>query len=102
MNLVEAVEYIEIVDELEFLDALAQLKEEIGNGIVDVQWKDKEGPQDRPNPDYLAKSELLPIGPGFARDAGKKMKPYRALLSSYRVKLVKAHPRILASDRFKG
>ena len=34
MNLIEAVEYIQIVDQLEFLDALAQLKAEIGNGIV--------------------------------------------------------------------
>ena len=81
MNLIEAVEYIQIVDELEFLDALAQLKAEIGNGIVGVQWNDQEDPQDFPDPNYLAKSQLLPIGPGFARDVGHAMEQYRRLLA---------------------
>jgi hypothetical protein len=78
--LVEATEYIQIADELEFLDALARLKVEIGNGFVGIKWEDQKDSEDGPDPNYLAKSQLLPIGPGFARDAGAQREPYRPLL----------------------
>jgi hypothetical protein len=78
MSLVEAVEHIRVSQSCNSVEALRQLKDEIGDGMVRVQWEDSEGLKDRPTPEYLHTSQLLLIGPGFAPDSLRE--EYRQLL----------------------
>jgi hypothetical protein len=78
MCLVEAVEYIRIVENCDSLQALRQLKREIGDGMVRLKWEHSQGPSDHPNPKYLQSSELWLIGSGVAPDYVKKT--FRPLL----------------------
>jgi len=78
MSLVEAVEHIRINQYCDSIEALRQLKREMRDGTIPVQWDDSEGPKDRPNPIYLHESELLLMGTGLAPDNVAKM--YRPLL----------------------
>ena len=77
MSLVEAVEHIRISQPCDSIEALRQLKREIRDGLVRLQWEDTEGPKDCPDPEYLQESQLLLIGTGWAPD---KDSGYRALL----------------------
>lgn len=74
MTLVDAEEHIEILQKCDSVEALRQLKEEIGDGFVAVKWEDD--PTDNPDVKILKTSEFILTGPGFAPD-GKK---YRQLL----------------------
>lgn len=53
MSLVEAVEHVRIIQYCDLIGALRQLKREIRDGTVPVQWDDAEELKDRPNPVYL-------------------------------------------------
>ena len=68
VSLVEAVEYIQIVEGCNAIYGLRQLKDEIGDGLVAIQWKDSDGTHDRPDPKRLEGSQLLLVGPGYAPD----------------------------------
>jgi hypothetical protein len=74
MTLVDAEEHIEILQKCDSVEALRQLKEEIGDGIVAVKWEDD--PTDNPDVKILKTSEFILTGPGFAPDG----KEYRQLL----------------------
>src|SRR5208283_2917403 len=52
MSLVEAVEHIRMSQRCNSVEALRQLKGEIGDGMVRVQWEDSEGPKDYPDSQY--------------------------------------------------
>ncbi len=78
MSLVEAIEHIRMSEHCDSLEALRQLKKEIGDGMVRVQWDDSQGPGDCPDPKYLPASQLLLIGTGIAPD--KVEEEYRPLL----------------------
>ena len=72
MTLVEAEEHIEVVQNCDSVEALQQLKTEIGDGVVAVKWAD--GPMDNPDVTILKTSEFILTGPGFAPD-GKEYRP---------------------------
>jgi hypothetical protein len=74
ITLVDAEEHIEALQKCDSIEALRQLKEEIGDGIVAVKWAD--GSTDKPDIKILKTSEFILTGPGFAPDA----KEYRPLL----------------------
>ena len=78
MSLVEAIEHIRMFQHCDSIEALRQLKREMNDGMVQVQWEDSDGPKDRPDPKYLQTSQLLLIGTGLALDNFSKM--YRPLL----------------------
>ena len=78
MSLVEAVEHIRMSQHCNSVEALRQLKGEIGDGMVRVQWEDSEGPKDCPDSRYLQSSQMLLIGTGFAPD--NVQEDYRSLL----------------------
>jgi len=78
MSLVEAAEHIQMSQHCGSVEALRQLKREIGDGMVPVQWEDSEGPKDCPDPDYLQRSKLLLVGTGLAPDNVHKI--FRSLL----------------------
>lgn len=78
MSLVEAIEHIRMFQHCDSIEALRQLKREMNDGMVQVQWEDLDGPKDRPDPKYLQTSQLLLIGTGLALDNFQKM--YRPLL----------------------
>lgn len=98
MSLVEAVEHIRIVEDCDSIKALFQLKTEIGDGIVRVQWGDSQGPKDRPDPKYLQASQLLLVGLGVAPD-NARAKIYRPL-SVERLGVWKLWPP--SEDRFQS
>ena len=72
MTLVEAEEHIEVVQNCDSVEALRQLKEEIGDGIIAMTWADD--PPDKPDAMILRTSEFILTGPGFA-PAGKEYRP---------------------------
>jgi hypothetical protein len=78
MSLVEAAEQIRIEEDCESIEALRQLKKEIGDGMVPVQWEDSQEPRDCPDPQHLQASRLLLFGTGFAPDNDDEY--YRPLL----------------------
>jgi hypothetical protein len=78
MSLVEAIEHIRMSQHCNSVEALRQLKREMRDDMVRVQWEDSEGPKDRPDPQYLQASQLLLIGTGFAPDSVQEI--YRPLL----------------------
>ena len=78
MSLVEAIEHIRMSQHCNSIEALHQLKREMNDGMVRVQWEDSVKPKDRPDPKYLQTSQLLLIGTGFALDNVQRM--YRPLL----------------------
>jgi hypothetical protein len=78
MSLVEAIEHIRVSQRCDSVEALRQLKREIRDGLVRLQWEDTEGPKDCPAPEYLQASQLLLIGTGWAPD--NLDSGYRALL----------------------
>ena len=78
MSLVEAIGHIRMSQHCNSVEALRQLKREMGDGMVRAQWADSEEPKDRPDPEYLQASQLLSIGTGFAPDNVQEI--YRPLL----------------------
>jgi hypothetical protein len=78
MSLVEAIERIRMSPRCDSIEALRQLKREVNDGMVQVQWEDSDGPKDSPDPKYLQGAQLLLIGTGFAPDNVQKI--YRPLL----------------------
>ncbi len=76
MTLVDAEEHIEILQKCNSFEALQELKEEIGDGIVAVKWAND--PTDNPDVTILKTSEFILTGPGFAPDG----KEYRPLLAN--------------------
>ncbi len=78
MSLVEAIEHIRMSQHCDSVEALRQLKREMGDGMVGVQWENSRGLKDHPDPKYLQSSQLLLIGTGFAPDNVREM--YRPLL----------------------
>ena len=68
MTLVEAIEHIRISEACNSLEALRQLKNEIGDGMIPIRWVNSEGPQDRPDAKRLSASQLLLMGTGIAPD----------------------------------
>jgi hypothetical protein len=78
MSLVEAIEHIRMSQHCDSVEALGQLKREIRDGLVRLQWEDTEGPEDCPDPEYLQASQFLLIGTGFSPDNMESA--YRPLL----------------------
>jgi hypothetical protein len=66
MTLVEAEEHIEVLQDCDSVEALRQLKEEIGDGIVAVKWADES--TEIPDVRILKYSEMILTGPGFAHN----------------------------------
>jgi hypothetical protein len=66
MTLVSAEEHIEVLKNCDSVEALRQLKEEIGDGIVKVQWADE--PVDKPDVVALRGSQFILFGSGLAPD----------------------------------
>ena len=66
MTLVSAEEHIEASQSCDSVEALRQLKEEIGDGIVKVRWADD--PVDNPDVAALKASQLILFGTGLAAD----------------------------------
>jgi hypothetical protein len=60
------------------MEALRQLKDEIGDGLVRLGWGNSQGPKDRPDARTLSTSQLLLIGTGIAPDVAEGI--YRRLL----------------------
>jgi hypothetical protein len=71
VTLVDAEEHIEVVQNCDSVEALRQLKEEIGDGIVAVKWADDLTA--KPNVTILKTSEFILFGPGLAPD-GKQLR----------------------------
>ena len=78
MSLVEAIEYIRMSQHCDSVQALRQLKREIADGTVRVQWGDSDGRKDCPDPQHVQASQLLLIGTGFGPD--NEDEDYRPLL----------------------
>jgi hypothetical protein len=74
ITLVDAEEHIEVLQKCDSVEALRQLKEEIGDGIVAVKWADES--TESPDVGILKDSEMILTGPGLAHDG----KEYRQLL----------------------
>jgi hypothetical protein len=72
MTLVNAEEHIEVLQNCDSAEALRQLKEEIGDGIIAVKWGDDS--TDIPDVTILKTAKFLLIGPGIVRD-GKEYRP---------------------------
>ena len=72
ITLVDAEEHIEVLQKCDSVEALRQLKAEIGDGIVAVKWADN--PTDNPDVTILKTTEFILTGPGFAPD-GKEYRP---------------------------
>jgi hypothetical protein len=66
MTLVSAEEHIEVSQSCDSVEALRQLKEEIGDGIVKVRWADD--PVDKPDVTALKASQFILLGSGLAPD----------------------------------
>ena len=67
MSLVEAVEHIRIVEGCDSIEALRQLKSEIGDGMVQIRWADQAA-DDEPDGKRLSASDLILAGTGIALD----------------------------------
>ena len=67
MSLVEAVEHIRIVQGCDSIEALRQLKSEIGDGMVQIRWADQAA-DDEPDGKRLSASDLILAGTGIALD----------------------------------
>jgi len=90
MSLVEAVEHIRMLCRCDSVDALGQLKEEIGDGMVPVKWagsKAVSGNADTdwsgakpPNVRYLKTLPFLLVGVGFAPEKDEDTYQLRPLL----------------------
>ena len=79
MTLVEAEEHIEVLQKCDSFEALRQLKEEIGDGMVAMKWADgATNRTEKPNVSILKDSQMIPAGPGFALD-GKEYRPLMIL-----------------------
>jgi hypothetical protein len=68
MTLVSAEEHIEVSGNCDSVEALRQLKEEIGDGVVRVRWSDD--PWEKPVVSALKSSQFILVGPGLASDGG--------------------------------
>jgi hypothetical protein len=66
ITLVEAEEHIEVLQDCDSVEALRQLKEEIGDGIIAVKWADES--TKIPDVRILKYSEMILTGPGFAHN----------------------------------
>jgi hypothetical protein len=66
MTLVSAEEHIEVLQNCDSVEALRQLKEEIGDGIVKVRWADDL--VDEPDVTALKASQFILFGSGLAPD----------------------------------
>jgi hypothetical protein len=72
MTLVSAEEHIEVSQNCDSVEALQQLKEEIGDGVVKVRWAD--GPLSKPDVAALKASQFILFGSGLAPD-GTELRP---------------------------
>jgi hypothetical protein len=81
MSLVEAVEHIRILCHCTSVEALQQLKSEIGDGMVPVKWSGSKAVSGNPDDDwtrtgpdvgYLKTSQFLLVGVGFAPEKPEK------------------------------
>jgi hypothetical protein len=72
MTLVSAEEHIEVLQNCDSVEALRQLKEEIGDGIVKVRWADD--PLGKPDVAALKASQFILFGSGLAPD-GTELRP---------------------------
>jgi hypothetical protein len=72
MTLVSAEEHIEVLQNCDSVEALRQLKEDIGDGIVKVRWADD--PVGKPDVVALKASQFILFGSGLAPD-GIKLRP---------------------------
>jgi hypothetical protein len=77
-TLVEAVDHIRVVEDCDSIEALKQLKTEIGDGTVPVRWRNSSDAEGLPDTKYLRQAELLLVCTGFAPDIVERK--YRALL----------------------
>jgi len=72
MTLVSAEEHIEVLQHCDSIEALRQLKEEIGDGVVKVRWAD--APVGKPDVAALKVSQFILFGTGLAPD-GTELRP---------------------------
>jgi hypothetical protein len=72
MTLVSAEEHIEVLQHCDSVEALRQLKEEIGDGLVRVRWTDD--PVGKPDVAALKASQFILLGSGLAPD-GAELRP---------------------------
>jgi hypothetical protein len=72
MTLVSAEEHIEVLQNCDSVEALRQLKEEIGDGTVKVRWADD--PAGKLDLEALKTSQFILFGPGLAPD-GTELRP---------------------------
>jgi hypothetical protein len=66
MDLIDALNHIQLTEKCTSLSAQIQLKQRIGRGEVSAKWADSEGPNDVPNNHVLARSQFVLSGPGLA------------------------------------
>jgi hypothetical protein len=78
MTLVEAIDHIRMIQDCDSMEALRQLKGEVGDGMIRIGWADSQGPNDRPDVRSLSTSQLLLWGTGIALDEAEQT--YRRLL----------------------
>ena len=69
MTLVQAVEHVQLLENCDSVEALRQLKIEIGDGLVHLEWADSTKLSYSPDAQYLKTSQLLLIGVGLAPDS---------------------------------
>ena len=60
MSLVEAIEHIRISQRCDSIEALRQLKREVNDGMVQVQWEDSDGPT-------LVGAKAEPVAQNFSK-----------------------------------
>jgi hypothetical protein len=75
MTLVRAIEHIQVAENCDTVEALRQLKQEIGDRAVGIKWADSRGYLDRPDAKRLSSTQLIPTGPGFAPDGDDEPRP---------------------------
>jgi hypothetical protein len=73
MTLVSAEEHIEVMRRCDSVEALRQLKEEIGDGVAKVRWADL--PVGEPDVAALKVSQFILFGTGLAPDSKEGLRP---------------------------
>jgi hypothetical protein len=66
MTLVEALEYIQSVENCDRVVAQVHLKHGIGRSVIAAKWADSSRPKDKPDVTKLLRSQLVLSGPGLA------------------------------------
>ena len=95
ITLVEAEEHIEVLQDCDSVEALRQLKEEIGDGIIAVKWADES--TKIPDVRILKYSEMILTGPGFAHNG----KIYEQLLVN-RSDILRIWPGAISLSKCRG